>query len=227
MDERAPITYDDQGLVPVVVQDWKDGTVLMLGYMNRVALGKTLETGSVHFWSRSKGRLWEKGETSGNRLSLRDVFVDCDGDTLLLKAEPTGPTCHTGERACFFTRLDHTVKPVSPTHDAQGGILEAIYRTIEDRRAAPRQGSYVSSLLQGGEDRILKKIAEEAGEVLLAAKNHVRKDVIAEVADLLFHTLVLLGHLRITIQDVYQELAGRFGQSGVRTAKPEHGERRT
>ena len=105
MNNRG-LTFDGQGLLPAVIQDWLDGTVLMVGYMNQDALMKTLQTRSVHFWSRSRQKLWEKGETSGHFLRVKDLFVDCDRDTILVKAEPAGPTCHTGERACFFTRLD-------------------------------------------------------------------------------------------------------------------------
>jgi phosphoribosyl-ATP pyrophosphohydrolase/phosphoribosyl-AMP cyclohydrolase len=215
------MVFDEQGLIPAVVQDWRDGTVLMLGYMNREAINKTLETRSVHFWSRSRNKLWEKGETSGHRLVLKDLFVDCDRDTVLVKAEPVGPTCHTGERSCFFNRVtDQGVPETGKTTEAFGGILERIYQTIQDRRASPKSGSYVSTLLEGGADRILKKVAEEAGEVLLAAKNGKREDIVYEVADLLFHTLLVLGYHRITLDEIYQELAKRYGKSGLRPAQP-------
>lgn len=211
------LTFDEGGLIPAIVQDWRDGTVLMAGYMNREALERTLSTRSVHFWSRSRHKLWEKGETSGHRLHLREIFVDCDGDALLVKAEPAGPTCHTGERACFFARLrpDGTRDP-EKTAEAFGGILDRLYRTILDRKREPRPGSYVSSLFDAGPDRILKKVIEEAGEVVLGSKNQKREEVIREVADLLFHILVVLGHHEITPEEIYQELAGRFGKSGLR-----------
>ncbi|MGQ0812153.1 MAG: bifunctional phosphoribosyl-AMP cyclohydrolase/phosphoribosyl-ATP diphosphatase HisIE [Nitrospiraceae bacterium] len=214
------IVFDEQGLLPAVIQDWRDGSVLMLGYMNRESLTKTLETRSVHFWSRSRQRLWEKGETSGHRLLVKDLFVDCDRDTVLVKVEPTGPTCHTGERSCFFSRMtDEGNVESKKAAGAFGGILERVYETILDRRAAPKSGSYVSMLLQGGADRILKKVAEEAGEVLLAAKNGKREDIVYEVADLLFHTLLVLGYHDITLGEVYQELASRFGEPGLRQNK--------
>lgn len=218
------LKFDEQGLIPAVVQDWLDGTVLMLGFMNREALEKTLATKSVHFWSRSRNKLWEKGETSGHRLQLKDLFVDCDGDTVLVKAQPIGPTCHTGERACFFTRLkaDGTSE-AQKTHDAFGGILEHLYRTILDRKRSPRAGSYTSSLFEGGADRILKKVIEEAGEVLLGSKNGKREEVIHEVADLFFHTLVALGYHEITPEEIYQELANRVGKSGLRAEKKSKG----
>lgn len=210
--------FDGQGLMPVVVQDWRDGTVLMVGFMNREALEKTLATRSVHFWSRSRNRLWEKGETSGHRLILKDLFLDCDGDTVLVKAEPVGPTCHTGERACFFVRVGADGKLEGrKTADAHGGMLERVYQTILLRKRTPSAGSYVSSLFEGGADRVLKKVVEEAGEVLLGSKTGKREEIIHEVADLLFHTLVVLGYHEIEPREIYQELANRFGRSGLRT----------
>lgn len=211
------LKFDGQGLIPAVVQDWRDGSVLMLGFMNKEALQKTLETQSVHFWSRSRNKLWEKGETSGHKLILKDLFVDCDGDTVLVKAEPVGPTCHTGEKACFFTRLESTGKTEGgKTADAFGGILERLYQTVQDRKRSPKPDSYVSSLLQGGTDKVLKKVVEEAGEVVLAAKGGKREEIIYEAADLLFHTLVALGYHDVKLEEVYKELADRFGKSGLR-----------
>lgn len=213
------LVFDEQGLIPAVVQDWLDGTILMVGFMNREALARTLESKSVHFWSRSRQKLWEKGETSGHRLLLKDLFVDCDGDTILVKAEPAGPTCHTGEPSCFFTRLGGDGAPEDvKTADALGNALERLYRTILDRKQSPRTGSYVSALFQGSADRMLKKIVEEAGEVVLGAKNASREEVIYEVADLLFHTLIVLGYHGITPQEIYRELASRAGKAGLRTA---------
>lgn len=218
MNEKLDVQFDAVGLIPAVIQDWRDGTVLMLGYMNQEALSKTVATKSVHFWSRSRNKLWEKGESSGHFLRVKDLFVDCDRDTVLVKAEPVGPTCHTGERACFFTKLiaDDPASE-SKTHAAAGGILERIYDTIVERKAVSQPDSYVSKLLEGGVDRILKKVAEEAGEVIVAAKNDKREDIIYEVADLFFHTLLVLGYHDIAVGEIYQELARRFGKSGLRT----------
>ncbi|HRB81836.1 MAG TPA: bifunctional phosphoribosyl-AMP cyclohydrolase/phosphoribosyl-ATP diphosphatase HisIE, partial [Nitrospira sp.] len=174
--ESRTMTFDGQGLIPAVIQDWLDGTVLMVGYMNQEAIAKTLQTRSVHFWSRSRRKLWEKGETSGHFLKVKDLFVDCDRDTILVKAEPVGPTCHTGERACFFARMTEEGQAgEEKTQDAGGGILDRVYQTILTRKASPQPDSYVSKLLQGGADRILKKVAEEAGEVIIAAKNQKRE----------------------------------------------------
>lgn len=209
------VKFDMQGLIPVVVQDWLDGTVLMLGYMNEAALTKTLSTKSVHFWSRSRQTLWEKGETSGNKLLVKEVFVDCDRDTILVKAQPLGPTCHTGERACFFSKLDG-VEEEHKSSEAFGAILERVLRMIIKRRAQPQADSYTTKLFEGGHDKILKKVAEEAGEVLLAAKGGKREEIIYEVADLLFHTLMVLGYHEVSLQEVYEELGARYGKSGLK-----------
>lgn len=213
MADFSQLKFDAQGLIPAVVQDWRDGTVLMVAFMNKEALDKTITTKSVHFWSRSRQTLWEKGETSGHKLVLKDLFVDCDGDALLVKAEPMGPTCHTGEKACFFSRVD---QPGTRTSEAWGGILDRLYQTIQDRKRRPSSDSYTSKLLDGGVDRVLKKVVEEAGEVLLAGKGGKKEEIVYETADLLFHTLVALGYHDITLQEVYQELASRFGKSGLR-----------
>lgn len=210
------LSFDSQGLIPAVVQDWRDGSVLMVAFMNREALERTLERGTVHFWSRSRQKLWEKGETSGHKLLLKDLFVDCDGDAILVKAEPVGPTCHTGAPSCFFSRLDEGESSAAHGPQANGGILDRLAETIQHRRKYPQPDSYVSKLLQGGPDRVLKKIVEEAGEVVLGAKNNNREEIVYETADLFFHTLVALGAYDISLDDVYRELAKRHGKSGLR-----------
>lgn len=216
-DGAQAFKFDGQGLIPAVVQDWLDGTVLMVGYMNQDALTQTLAARTVHFWSRSRQKLWEKGETSGNKLHVKSLFVDCDRDTILVKAQPVGPTCHTGARACFFTPLDESGAVGTGTSDeAAGGILEAVLRTIETRRANPQPGSYTTKLFEGGHDKILKKVAEEAGEVLLASKGGKKEEIVYEIADLFFHTLMVLGYHDIPLSVIYQELATRFGKSGLR-----------
>ena len=217
-EAAAQFKFDQQGLLPAVVQDWLDGSVLMLGYMNQEAIAKTLATRRVHFWSRSRNRLWEKGEISGHTLSVKDFFIDCDRDTILVKAQAIGPTCHTGERACFFSRLDEQgLTNGVKTQDAAGGILESVLRTIRDRRSHPQAGSYTTKLFDGGHDKILKKVAEEAGEVLLASKGGKKEEIVYEVADLMFHTLMVLGYHDLDLNEIYQELGKRFGKSGLRT----------
>ncbi|MFO0774407.1 MAG: bifunctional phosphoribosyl-AMP cyclohydrolase/phosphoribosyl-ATP diphosphatase HisIE [Nitrospiraceae bacterium] len=215
------LTFDAQGLIPAVVQDWRDGSVLMVAYMNREALERTQAKQTVHFWSRSRQRLWEKGETSGHYLRVKELFVDCDRDAILVKAEPVGPTCHTGAPSCFFRpidRIDDDTAGTAPSAASvsSGGVLERIAETIQARKASPQANSYVSKLLQGGTDRILKKVVEEAGEVVLAAKNRNRTEIVYETADLLFHTLVALGEQEIPLHEVYTELARRHGTSGIR-----------
>ncbi len=214
----AALKFDEKGLIPAVLQDWRDGTVLMVAYMNREALEKTLETGIAHFWSRSRQGLWEKGATSGNRQRVREVFVDCDQDTLLIAVSPDGPACHTGERACFFSRLSDLVpscKGGAKTTEAHGSVLDRVYETILARKRHPTPESYVASLLAAGQDKILKKVTEEAGEVILASKGQKREEVVHEAADLLFHLLVALGYHEIPPIELYQELARRFGRSGI------------
>ncbi len=212
------LTFDAKGLIPAVLQDWRDGTVLMVAYMNSEALDKTIETGHAHFWSRSRQELWEKGATSGHYQRVRELFVDCDHDTLLLKVEPIGPACHTGEPSCFFSLAWSAAKesPDHPLPREHGGVIDRLYEVIVNRKHHPNDASYVSSLLQGGQDRILKKITEEAGEVILASKNQDSKEIIAETTDLLFHVLIVLGYHDLPPQELYQELANRYGVSGQR-----------
>lgn len=218
MMDLSHLKFDKQGLIPAIIQDWRDGSLLMLAYMNPESIKLTLEKKSVHFWSRWRNRIWEKGETSGNKLILKDIFVDCDGDTLLVKAEPLGPTCHTNEKTCFFMRLreDGSVDGVKTVDGFGGGILDKLYQTIQDRKAHPSAESYTSTLLMGGVDKVLKKVVEEAGEVALAAKGGKKEEIIYETADLLFHTLVALGYADVKPEEVYKELANRFGTSGLK-----------
>ncbi len=214
------IQFAENGLLPAVVQDWLDGTLLMVGYMNQEALSATKQTQRVHFWSRSRKQLWKKGETSGHELIVKKLFIDCDQDTVLVKAEPIGPTCHTGNRSCFFTEItsddSEEITDRPPTNLAWGGILEQIYETVLERKLNPQESSYVSKLLQGGADRILKKVVEEAGEVVLAAKNEEKAEIVYEVADLWFHTIVMLGQAEIPPREIFHELGKRFGKSGLR-----------
>ncbi len=215
--------FDEQGLVPCIAQDWLDGTVLMMGYMNQQAWDMTQQTHRVHFWSRTRQQLWKKGETSGHELQLKEIFLDCDQDTVLVKAEPIGPTCHTGSRSCFFSRIPTTSNQGEPHADntAWGGIMQRLYEMTLDRKDHPNFDSYVSKLLQGDVDRLLKKVVEEAGEVVLAGKNSNREEIIYEMADLWFHSLVMLGHFSIPPEKIYQELGMRFGKSGLRPTEGE------
>lgn len=203
------LRFDEQGLVPAIVQDAQTGSVLMLAYMNRESIRRTMETGETHFWSRRRRTLWHKGETSGNIQKVRSLRVDCDSDALLVTVDQTGNACHTGEYSCFFTTFGDLATP--SVH--LGESLAKLSRVIRQRAQEKPEGSYTAKLLQGGTDRILKKIGEEAGEVLIAAKNHRKDEISWEVADLLYHTLVLLEAEGVQLSDVAAELEGRSGRN--------------
>jgi len=217
------LKYDSNGLIPVIIQDWKTGDVLMLAYMNEESLNKTIETGFTHFWSRSRNKLWKKGETSGNEQIVKEINYDCDNDTLLIKAEQKGVACHTGNRSCFYSKLTQGVIPREARNleveTFSGNVIDKIYEVILDRKRNLREGSYVSSLFKKGRDKILKKIGEEASEVVIGSKNDKKEEIIYEIADLWFHTLVLLGYHDISPEDIYKELQKRFGKSGIRDEK--------
>ncbi len=192
------IVFDGAGLVPVVAQDRASGDVLMVAWANAEALAKTAETGVAHFWSRSRKALWRKGETSGNELKVVEVRRDCDGDTLLMLVEPTGPACHTGARTCFGD--------VSPT---AAGMLEELARVVAARAAAPPEESYTARLLAKGPDQVLKKIGEEATEVVLAARVQTDERLVEESADLLYHLLLALHMRGVSLARVMDELRKR------------------
>jgi phosphoribosyl-AMP cyclohydrolase / phosphoribosyl-ATP pyrophosphohydrolase len=199
------VAWGPSGLVPAVVQDAADGRVLMVAYVDAEALAATLASGEVHFHSRSRNRLWRKGETSGNILRLRDISIDCDGDALLIAADPVGPTCHRNTRSCFDAADAAAAPPVRPAAPppTQGfEWLETLWATIDERAAADPASSYTARLIAGGVDAPARKVAEEATEVLMAAKDDAmapaasrpatRDALTGEVADLLYHTLVVL-----------------------------------
>ena len=202
------IRFDEKGLVPAVVQDARTGDVLMLAYMNREALERTLSTGRAHYYSRSRKKLWLKGETSGNFQEVKAIYYDCDGDTLLLKVDQIGVACHTGHRSCFFSPLKEGEERPSGS-----SIIDRVFQVIMDRKARMPEGSYVAQLFRGGLEGILAKVEEEAGELVEAARGD--GDVVHEFADLLFHSLVLLGYRGVDIGEVYEELERRFGISGI------------
>jgi len=207
------IKYDEKGLVPVVVQDKENGQVLMIAYANKESIEKTLKTKRTHYWSRSRKKLWKKGEDSGNTQEVKDIFMDCDQDAVLFVVNQKGVSCHTGQRSCFFTSINDQNK-IAPSFGSKrtGKTLEELYEVIDDRKRNPREGSYVSSLFQNGINKILKKIGEEAGEAIIAAKNENKEELIYEVADLWFHTLITLAYFGISPQEIYEELGRRFGK---------------
>lgn len=205
------IRFDDAGLVPAVIQDVADGRVLMLAYMDAEALAATIQTGEVHFHSRSRGRLWRKGETSGNVLRLVSLAADCDSDALLITVDPIGPTCHRETRSCFDP------DGAASARATQGfDWLETLWSTIAARAADRPAGSYTTSLLDGGVDAVARKVTEEATEVLMAAKDdavtstHATRDALAgEAADLLYHVLVLLAERDVPVSVVLDVLRRR------------------
>lgn len=207
--QRA-VRFDAAGLVPAIVQEQGSGRVLMLAYMNREALALTLKTGATHFYSRSRKTLWKKGETSGHTQAVRSLRLDCDGDALIVEVEQVGPACHTGEASCFFRRAEGR-RLVRAAAGATGAILDRVYGVIRDRKAHPVDGSYVAALFAAGLDKILKKVAEEAGEVLVASKNGKHGQIVWETADLWFHSLVALGYHDIPPAAIYEELERRMG----------------
>ena len=204
------IKLNEQGLVPAIAQDINTGQVLMLGYMNPGSLKRTIEGTQVWYYSRSREDLWHKGEVSGNYLNLREAYVDCDADTILLKVEPDGPTCHTGETSCFFTLMPGMPDEFTNT-DEGSGILEELFALVQDRKREMPQGSYTTSLLQGGVGRIAQKVIEEAGECALSAAQDQKDDLPKEAADLLYHLLTLLAASDVTPRQVWAELRARRG----------------
>jgi phosphoribosyl-AMP cyclohydrolase / phosphoribosyl-ATP pyrophosphohydrolase len=186
------------GLVPAIIQDSKTGEVRMLGYMNEEALRLTAKDGWVTFWSRSREKLWQKGETSGNRLKVVSMAADCDADALLIQAEPQGPTCHTGSQSCFGDSGASSLQ-----------LLADLYEVIRTRKVEMPEGSYTTKLFESGVDRIAQKVGEEAVEVVIASKNPAKDKFVGEVADLTYHLFVLLAERGVTLEDVAKELRSR------------------
>ncbi|WP_161881111.1 bifunctional phosphoribosyl-AMP cyclohydrolase/phosphoribosyl-ATP diphosphatase HisIE [Deinococcus alpinitundrae] len=213
------VKFGPDGLVPVVVQDARTGAVLMQAYADRAALEHALTTRQGTYFSRSRGEQWIKGLTSGHLQHIESVSLDCDGDSVLYRVRQTGPACHTGEYSCFHRPLLDETGDTPDTSGGLDGTLERVYATIQERLITLPEQSYVARLHAGGLDRVLKKISEEAGEVLLAAKNGDKAELATEVADLLFHTLFALAEVGVTPGDVASVLQGREGRSGLKGPK--------
>jgi phosphoribosyl-AMP cyclohydrolase / phosphoribosyl-ATP pyrophosphohydrolase len=201
--DDGTIAFDENGLVPCVTQDWSTGEVLTLAYMSREALDRTLETGEIHFWSRSREALWRKGETSGNTQRLRSLRYDCDADALLALVEPAGPACHTGERTCFHRTLG---EPALAPHEA----LPVLARTLDSRRRELPEGSYSAELFRAGPEAIGAKVEEEAEETARAAREESDERLEAEAADLIYHVGVLLHARGLSFPDALVELTERM-----------------
>ena len=197
------LKYNSDGLIPAIITDEADGAVLMLGYMNAESLGITLEQKKVCFFSRSRQKLWLKGETSGNFLNVVSIKTDCDADTLLITAKPDGPTCHTGARSCFFEEI------YEDENAEQAFCLDDLMKLIEGRKTNPKEGSYTTYLFEKGIDKILKKVGEECTEVIIAGKGGDRAEAIFEIADLTYHIMVMMTEMGISIDEVRAELASR------------------
>lgn len=202
------LSFDAQGLLPVVAQDVLSGEVLMLAYANREALTQTATTGRAHYWSRSRQEIWRKGDTSGHVQKVHEIRVDCDGDAVIYLVHQTGAACHTGEASCFYRRLEgESIAPAA----AGAHILSRVAGIVAERAVERPEGSYTTYLLEKGLDKILKKVGEEATEVVIAAKNADNAELRAELADLLFHLLVLTQERELPLDEVWEELDSRFG----------------
>ena len=218
------LKFDEQGLIPAIVQDVNTRAVLTVAYMNAESLTRTIETNETWFWSRSRRGLWHKGQTSGNTQRVVQVLVDCDQDALVVLVEPAGPACHTGEESCFHNTIgSETPRPESLAQHPEpvlavqpntiGGIIDELYSVILSRKESRPEGSYTTYLFSEGLDKILKKFGEEAAETIIAAKNDRPEPLVAETSDLLFHLLVLLVERGLTLDQVRDELKRRRAES--------------
>jgi phosphoribosyl-ATP pyrophosphohydrolase/phosphoribosyl-AMP cyclohydrolase len=204
-------------LLPVIVQDNVNNEVLMMAYMDQEALKLSLETKIAHYFSRSKQRIWKKGESSGHIQTIHSFNIDCDNDTLLIKIDQEGVACHTGRRSCFFTELSsgEATSEVEVNTTAMYGVIDELYHTILERKSADPETSWTAKLFAKGENTILKKVVEEAGEFSFAVKDDDEDEIVYEAADLTYHVLVALGYKNISPDRIKQELARRFNMSGI------------
>ena len=206
------IKFDERGLVPVVVQDADTRQVLTLAYMNAESLKRTLETDETWFWSRSRSTLWHKGETSGNTQRVLDVLLDCDSDALTVLVKPNGPACHTGQQSCFHNALQEAgtfQASVSARESDLGVVLIELYALVDSRKRDRPEGSYTTYLFDQGLDKILKKLGEESGETIIAAKNQDPEALVAETSDLIYHLIVLMVERGVTLDQIRDELVRR------------------
>jgi len=200
----SKIKFDKKGLVPAIAQDINTKKVLMLAYMNKESIAKTLEEKKACYFSRSRNELWLKGETSGNYQILKNMTYDCDGDTILLEVEQKGVACHTGQYSCFHNNIF-----TSSNSSNEDDIIEKLYEIIMDRKNNPKKESYTTYLFEEGIDKILKKVAEESGEVIIASKNKDKDELIYEISDLVYHMIVLMVEKNLNLNDIKKELKNR------------------
>ncbi|MCJ7472109.1 MAG: bifunctional phosphoribosyl-AMP cyclohydrolase/phosphoribosyl-ATP diphosphatase HisIE [Actinobacteria bacterium] len=200
-------------LIPAIIQDFKTKEVLMLAYMDIISLKKSISDGKTWFWSRSKNRLWNKGETSGNIQEIKEIRYDCDNDSLLIQVKQTGPACHTGKRSCFYRVLEDPGVDIDFEKNSKGSedeaVLQELYAVIMERILEKKEDSYTYSLHKKGLEEIMKKIGEEAIEVIIASKHQDKKDIIYETGDLIYHLLVLLVEKKIMLEEIFDELRSR------------------
>jgi len=202
--DLSEIKFDENGLVPVVVQSIETNEVLMLAYMNKEALDLTVQEGVATYYSRSRKSLWKKGETSGHYQYVKSLSYDCDGDSILLKVIQVGVACHTNKMSCFFNEIISSELETKKSY-----LLEELYATIAERKKNPIEGSYTNYLFNKGLDKILKKVGEETAEVIIASKNKSSSEMIYEISDLVYHTLVLMVNEGIELKSIEEELKGR------------------
>ncbi|MDO7253244.1 bifunctional phosphoribosyl-AMP cyclohydrolase/phosphoribosyl-ATP diphosphatase HisIE [Helicobacter cappadocius] len=216
----AKLDWGKSPLIPVVVQNFEDNSVLMLGFMNQDALRLSFETGFLHYFSRTKNRIWKKGEQSGHTQKIIEIFLDCDNDTLLAKVIQKGVVCHTGTQSCFFKKIDIQDSSISSIYESQDinekyNFIDILYHTLQDKKTQSPQTSYTASLYAKGDNEICKKIIEEAGELTFALKDNEKKQIIYECSDLIYHILVALSYKNIDPDLIITELKRRSGMSGI------------
>lgn len=207
-DQDIALKYNEKGLIPAVVQDINTKKVLMVAYMNQKSLKRSLEIKETVFYSRSRQKLWHKGETSGNTQKIKDIYYDCDQDTLLVMVDPAGPACHTGHETCFYRKL---IEGENLKKD-KDSIITELFQLINQRKENLPDESYTSYLFKEGLDKILKKVGEESSEVIIAAKNESKEELIYETVDLIYHLLVLLAEKNLKLEEIKEELENRYNK---------------
>lgn len=203
------LKFEAGGLIPAVVQNEETKEILMVAYMNADTIKQTVQTGRATFWSRSRQEVWVKGETSGNFMYVKEIRVDCDCDCLVLIVNPAGPACHTGNRSCFFRKIENGKLVEDIQESSKSDIVAREQAVIIDRKEHPEEGSYTNYLFDKGEDKILKKVGEEAAEVVIAGKNRDKDEISYEVSDLMYHLTVMLVDNGMTWEDIYKEMERR------------------